>query len=171
MRVLGLDPGFATFGFAEAYAMRDQLLFTKLGAFFTVKDDDASAATDLFERCRDITSNLLALNVPDLLCVEAMSYPRNASSATKLGASHGVIAAVVESCFECGVTMLSPYQARKVLTGLKKPTEQDAHEHLLALYPEVADITKDYRKKVIPHALDAAVQVAAWWKTEGHGLA
>jgi len=171
VRVLGLDPGFATFGWAEAYTTDTFLAFHDLGSFFTAKDPDLSAARDLFDRCRIITAGLLERNVPDLLCIEAMSHPRNASSATKLGASHGAIAAVVEACFECDVTMLSPFAARKVLTGLKKPTEEDAHDPLRALYPEVADITNDYRKKVLPHALDAAVQVAAWWKQEGHGIA
>lgn len=170
MRVLGVDPGFATFGWAEAHVGQGLLAFTALGSTFTVKDPDLSAADDLFTRCEDIAGNLLERNVPDLLCLEAMSHPRNASSATKLGASHGVIAAVVAACFECDVTMLSPYQARKVLTGLKKPTEQEAHDVLRALYPEVQLLTRDFKKKELPHALDAAVQVAAWWKVGGHGL-
>jgi len=169
-RVLGLDPGFATFGWAEAHATGSFISFHDLGSFFTKKDPDLSAATDLFARCRTITAGLLERNVPDVLCIEAMSHPRNASSATKLGASHGAIAAVVEACFECRVTMLSPYAARKVMTGLKKPTEEDAHDALRALYPEVADITKDYAKKVLPHALDAGVQVAAWWKQTRRGI-
>lgn len=162
MRVLGIDPGFASLGWAEAESNLGGLAFTRVGNVHTKKDPNRSAAEDLFERCRIISSGLLTCNVPELVCLEAMSHPRNASSATKLGASHGVIAALVEACFTCDVTMLSPLAARKVVTGLKKPTETQAHEVLLTSYPELCLLIDGLRKKDTPHILDAAVQVVAW---------
>lgn len=170
MRVLGIDPGFAALGWARAETGNGFLAFTDLGALFTKKDPDRSAAHDLFERCQGLALDLSHLGTADILCVEGMSFPRNASSAMKLGASHAIIATLVETSFFSKVVLCSPWQARKTLTGLAKPTEEEAHEALVATYPEVADITRDFKKKQLPHALDAAVQVAAWWKNKGLGL-
>lgn len=162
MRVIGIDPGFAALGWVEAESELAGLTFTRVGCIHTMKGIDKSAARDLFDRCTDITDCLLGLNVPGLLCVEAMSYPRNSSSATKLGASHGVIAAVALACFRCEVTMLSPLAARKIVTGLKKPSERDAHYAVVTDYPDLADLVDGLLKKNLPHILDAAVQVVAW---------
>ena len=91
-----------------------------------------------------------------------MSYPRNASSAVKLGASHGVLAAIASACFDCEVTMLSPFAARKIVTGLKKPTEEETHDVLRVRFDELHMMTRDLPKKDTPHILDAAAQVVAW---------
>ena len=162
VRVLGCDPGFTSLGWVEAESNLGGLAFTRVGCVHTKKDGDKPAARDLFDRCVELTSGLLMCNVPELLCIEAMSYPRNASSAVKLGASHGVLAAIASAGFDCEVTMLSPFAARKIVTGLKKPTEEDAHEKLRHDFPELDEMVAPLLKRDLPHIMDAAAQVVAW---------
>jgi Holliday junction resolvasome RuvABC endonuclease subunit len=164
MSILGIDPGFAAMGLA---LYEEGCGFTYVNCITTKKDHDRNAACDLFVRCAVLASEL-ALETPDTLCVEAMSYPRNASSATKLGASHGVLAAMCSTLWEVEhVELLSPLAARKAVTGLKKPGEIDAHAAVLLQHPELLRLTEGLRKADMPHILDAAVQVAAYIK-EGH---
>lgn len=165
VRILGIDPGFASLGTASATLNRDgSIYFDRVDCFHTEKAKDKAAARDMFDRCQELAKGLLTLNVPTILCVEAMSYPRNASSATKLGASHGVIAALAAVCFEVeplDTYALNPRAARKVVTGMKKPTEEDAHRATCAAYPELVELCEGLKKKDLPHILDAAVQIHA----------
>ena len=162
MKVLGIDPGFASLGWVEAESNLGGLAFTRVGCIHTKKDGDKPAARDLFDRCVELSTGIRECNVPELLCVEAMSHPRNASSAVKLGASHGMLAAIASACFDCEVTMLSPFAARKIVTGLKKPTEEETHAKLRHDFPELDEMVASLLKKDLPHIMDAAAQVVAW---------
>ena len=165
MRILGIDPGFASIGTASATITNGgSIYFESVACFHTEKDKDESSARDMFNRCQELTEFLLGLNIPHILCIEAMSYPRNASSATKLGASHGVIAAIAQACFEVDpldTHTLNPRAARKVVTMMKKPTEEDAHRATCRAFPELVELCEGLKKKDLPHILDAAVQIHA----------
>ena len=106
--VLGLDPGFASFGWcalsltAAPSLLPVQLRAVAAGVLRTSKsaakhhvyasDDNVARARDLWVRL----SMLVAEFKPAALCAEAMSFPRNASAAAKVAISWGLLAALAE---------------------------------------------------------------------------
>lgn len=162
--IIGLDPGFAHFGYCLADNWLDVI---DMGTIRTKKCDDYSNAEDIFSRCQDIgaylahTVSLLGGDVY-AVCVEGMSYPRNASSAVKLGAAHGVVAQLTNEWCPERIVVLSPQAIRKTITGKKKGyTEEEVHKRL-RFDDRVDDWAEKARKWELPHALDArAAMVAA----------
>lgn len=166
MNIIGIDPGFASLGFTLA-TLDDELgvIFTEAKCLRTSKCKEYSAAEDIFSRCETIGETLeywtRALDVY-AVCIEGMSFPRNASSATKLGASHGVLASLNATAWlPDRIYIRSPQHVRKVVTGLKKPTEAEAHQATLLGRPELRALVNPLNKGQLPHVLDAAAVIVA----------
>lgn len=96
------------------------------------------------------------------LAIEAMSYPRNASAASKLMMSWGVLSEVVRT-LNLPMVQMSPQKMKSVLTGTIKAEKEDVERAVRALFTEEAfvacgadKITKT-RKEHAFDALGAAV--------------
>lgn len=94
--ILGIDPGFANTG----YVVWDPETGSHVtaGVIVTVKGHASSLSVeDNYQRCIQIVyrlKNLIDAWDVKLICFEAMSYTRNASSSAKVAMVHGVLAAL-----------------------------------------------------------------------------
>lgn len=105
-RSLNLDPGFSHMGWSVTILPRsgnpNDVKLKAMGVIETKKSDKKQrvlSADDSFRRARELASELHVLIenwTPAVVCYEAPSFPRNASTAAKLGMGYGVIAAVIE---------------------------------------------------------------------------
>lgn len=174
VRVIGIDPGWASMGVAVAEFTPgiDDVVFTDATCIKTTKCKDLSAAADLTSRAASIAGNLIYFiekgtdNYLDILavCIEGMSYPRHTQAAVKLGASHGVVGALLARWLPEVIVVEQPQAIRKRVLNIAKgktPPEAKVHAHLLARYPELAKLVNNMNKGDRPHVLDAAAVVVS----------
>lgn len=171
--VVGIDPGFAALGVVLAELPRgiESPIFTKVGVMSTSKCKDLSAGQDLISRASDLELDLShfvdeGYDTTDVygVAVEAFSRPPNVGSAIKLGASHGVIAALISRWQPDVVYVEQPQHIRKRVMNIAKgkaPPEEEVHANLLVNYPELGRLLEGRRKADRPHILDAAAAVVA----------
>lgn len=138
MQVMGVDPGFASLGWVVVDPEALELL--ACGVFRTESHRSTSkkvlAADDNFRRAKEIAAwfdDKRFANVR-LVCAESMSFPRNASTSSKLGLCWGVLAAI---CYvrRIPVTQLSPQKIKKKVTGHNNAKDALLNEALETAYP------------------------------------
>jgi len=151
--VLGIDPGFASLGFAllELGGPRDGSglvpdLVIKIGVIRTTKTDKKQkvlSADDNTRRCRELARALRALfvigapargagvaalfeagDVVRLVCAEKMSFPRNASAAAKVAMTWGLIMGHVD-LHDLPLLQASPQDVKKRVTGNASASKED----------------------------------------------
>lgn len=146
-RVLGIDPGFASVGFAvvqlEADTTPDVM---SMGVIRTekwkpqkpkkgqkaLKQQKPSASEDNLRRAVEIYEHLDGLmryHEVEALCVESMSFPRNASAASKMAMCWGVIAALSVR-FGVPVIQVTPKWIKLSVTGNPKAEKNEVQEAL-----------------------------------------
>lgn len=164
MRLLGIDPGLASFGIASAVWEDGVLRFTGGDCYRTKKNPDVPARQDLWERLQLLAAKLPNPKAYDLVLVEGMSHVRDASVASKLSAVHGVLATwCLSGELVAGVS--SPQDIRKTVLGASKvPPEAEVHDYLLENYPNLAEIVLSLPKYAQPHILDAGAAIVAFTK-------
>jgi crossover junction endodeoxyribonuclease RuvC len=124
--VLGLDPGFAHVGYALVSVTSEAEQPLELGVISTKKNSNKQnvyASDDNLRRGREIThelQNIFKSSKSSIraLCVETMSFPRNAAVAAKMAMCWGVVAALSEF-FNIPVVQVTPQQL-KVALGLQR---------------------------------------------------
>jgi crossover junction endodeoxyribonuclease RuvC len=137
--VLGLDPGFASIGIAIVKS--ETLEVQSLRLFETEKSDkklNVLSTSDNFRRSKEIYQALKGLITefdPALLALEAMSFPRNSSSAAKMAFSWGVLAALAAET-KIPVLQTTPQGIKKYLTGSNKADKEQIKQALFAKYGE-----------------------------------
>jgi Holliday junction resolvasome RuvABC endonuclease subunit len=97
--LLGIDGGFAAMGYAIATWDGTNLHVRDMGLHETKKIAKAgySMSEDNVRRARLLTKKLSpGMATAQCVCAEAMSYPRSSATASKLGISWGVVAALAE---------------------------------------------------------------------------
>ena len=160
--ILGLDPGFASTGWALA-ELRDRPVIVEAGVIRTqksVKRAKVLAADDNFRRSRELAAELAPLlDRVSMVCAEAMSPMRNASSAAKVALCWGVVAGL---CQERGLPLaqVSPQGLKKALCGRVSVTDAELHPEIERRFPElvgVLSVPKSQRE----HAYDAAAAIEA----------
>lgn len=147
VRVLGLDPGFANVGFTlmridvgmSEGVRAERVVIEKAGLLWTEKSDKKRkvlAADDNTRRAREMTNHLTKLLLTPAkpggpatisvkaICAEAMSFPRNSSSAAKMALTWGVIIALAETH---GLTIVqaSPQEIKTALCNNKSASKED----------------------------------------------
>jgi crossover junction endodeoxyribonuclease RuvC len=166
VRVLGLDPGLASFGWAVADLEVSGLAVVDVGVFCTVKSarkHGVLAADDGVRRARELglrLAGLLDRHRPAVVCAEAMSHPRHASSAGKLAMAWGVVAAELERR-GLPLAMESPQGIKKALTGARDASKEDVGAALLARWPGLAVLLAPLPKGLHEHAQDALAAIVA----------
>lgn len=169
---LGLDPGFASFGWALfAFEGRSAQL-VRMGVIRTEKSSKKThvlATEDNLVRARIIAKELQALL--DLYSVrviasESMSFPRNASNAAKVALSWGVLATLTE-LRDLPLVQASPQKVKKLCVGVAPVSKEDIQNHVTALYPQPsADFVATHPKTMHEHGFDAAAVVLACQDSE-----
>ena len=147
MILLGLDPGFANLGWATAIWDGRILSVTGMGCIQTRKDTrKVLAAIDEDRRTCELALAIRELiwsytesepvRIVDLICIEATSYPRNASSAAKVALCRGVISSL-RALWDMPLIMSSPQNIKEAVTGSRKASKAQMEATLSGRYPEV----------------------------------
>ena len=161
VRILGIDPGLASFGAVLVECSGGQRRIVDARTFMS----DASAtrrgvakADDRFRRARDLSLFLVETITetrPDLIACESMSFPRGAQAVAAIALSWGVIASATHGF---PVVCAQPKAWRKAIAP-KDATETAAHAVVMSIAG--ASIIGELNKGRRVHALDAA-GVALW---------
>lgn len=130
MKVLGLDPGFASVGWAVFNVTSEDLHFVAGGVFHTKKNVEKRAVLaceDNFVRARELAQMLRnAIDAFEIraVCAEAMSFPRHASNAAKMALCWGVIADVTLH-LDLPVMQPTPQKIKKTLCGAISASKEE----------------------------------------------
>ena len=142
MRILGIDPGYATIGFGLVEADRGQVHMVTYGAITTPAGSPLSRR--LYQIFIDMEA-LIAQVKPDVIAVEELFFNTNITTGIAVAHGRGVILCAAE---KSGIPLYeyTPSQVKLAVTGYGK-----AEKH------QVMDMTKRLLKlKSIPRPDDAA---------------
>ena len=146
MRVVGIDPGFATIGFGLVEADRGQVHMETYGAITT------PAGLPLSRRLYQIGTDmedLIGQLKPDVISIEELFFNTNITTGIAVAHGRGVILYAAE---KCGIPLYeyTPSQVKLAVTGYGKAEKR-----------QVMDMTKRLLKlKAVPRPDDAADALA-----------
>lgn len=172
MKVLGLDTGFAFFGWGVVDISASGEMAIAAGCIKTKKSTrKVLAFDDNFRRGRELYDGLSLVIIkhePKAIAVESMSWPRNAGVTAKLGIAWGVTIALATE-FELPVVGVSPQELKRALTGSQKTTKAGMRDAVLEVpgFRRLAGMLA----KVLPrgqheHPIDAIAAVIATRDTD-----
>lgn len=163
---LGVDPGFASFGYCLFDLETERVLL--LGVIRTQKaKGKVLASVDNLRRAREIHASVKSvLRGWDVaaICAESMSYPRNSSSAAKVALAWGVLACVSND-LDLPIVQASPQAIKKRLCGRQDASKEDIEQVLRHNYPS-AVMPKEVPATFHEHAWDALSAVVACLDSE-----
>jgi|HubBroStandDraft_2_1064218.scaffolds.fasta_scaffold388984_1 Holliday junction resolvasome RuvABC endonuclease subunit len=131
--VLGVDPGFASFGWSivKLSSTPEVLAAGVIRTKKATKLQKTLASDDNVVRAREIynTLQLIIESQPQgkeiqAICAEAMSWPRNAGAAAKVAIAWGVLAAVAEET-RMSLLQASPQAVKKAMTGRRDASKDE----------------------------------------------
>jgi len=166
-RVLGLDPGFASFGYAVVDIALDGETVHTLGVLRTqasAAKRGVRATDDSWRRARELSGALLPLvDGVQVVCVEAPSLPRNASTTFKMGLAYGALVSIVEAA-RTPTVMVTPQELKKAVSGRSSASKGDVAAALDRRFGR--DFAAELIKRGVPrtfheHAYDAVGAVVA----------
>lgn len=172
MRVLGVDPGLANMGLAVVSLEGSSESVVHVEVITTEKSSkktDVRQSSDLVRRGRLISAgvaSVVSAYCPVVIAVEAMSFPRNASSAAKTALSWGVLCFVSET-YNIPMVQASPQEIKKVLCGTAKASKKEVQESLERRYSGAfLSFLARYPKVRHEHGFDAVGAVVACLDSE-----
>lgn len=116
MRILGVDPGYATIGFGLVDAERGQVHMVTYGAITTPAGIPLSRR--LYQIDRDM-EELIGKLKPDIIAIEELFFNTNITTGIKVAEARGVI--VCSAVKECaGLFEYTPSQIKLAITGSGK---------------------------------------------------
>jgi len=165
--VLGLDPGFASCGYAELDVRSGNVRALRMGTLRTTKSQRKRgilAADDDTRRARELSSLLgMMVKEADVVCSEALSHGhQNATTGIKVGISWGVVVAHVQAHAKPLLTA-SPAVIRQRLGLVGTAGKDDLRKAMASRYGKrtldklVAQVTDSQRV----HAYDALAAATA----------
>lgn len=178
--VLGIDPGFASIGWAVLKLTATGEQPVEMGVIRTEKSTakrNVRASEDNLERAKEIATELRTLIDKyrvQLICAETMSYPRNSSAAAKMAMCWGVLAALAGQ-YNIPIAQATPQEVKKAVTGKKDASKDEVQEAVRTLFPELqggeAKHGGPYILKAVPrslweHPYDATAAVIACRQSE-----
>lgn len=161
--ILGVDPGFASFGVAvvqlllpkdEVIRMADVIRTQKVA-----KKQNVKAADDNSRRAQELAVNLRGLIEhwkPTVVAAEAMSFPRNASAAAKVAMAWGVLATLCAT-YQLPLVQATPQEIKKTLCKSKAASKEEVQIELETRYPQqFSQFTQAIPRGQWEHGFDAA---------------
>jgi crossover junction endodeoxyribonuclease RuvC len=140
--VLGLDPGFASIGYAHVLLETSSENPVRMGVFETEKSSKKRhvlASDDNVRRAREIAVflNELLTKGPHgpvrAICAETMSFPRSSSVAAKMAMSWGIISAL-SSLLDIPILQATPMELKLRVTGSKVADKEAVQRALETRY-------------------------------------
>lgn len=170
MRVLGCDPGFASFGWALVDVGPTSEVLVDLGVIRTepsARRAGTLASGDHVRRMRQIGGALDAIEdehgIVRAVCSEAYSQPRNAGSAVKLGFGWGVL---VHWSDERPIVQASPQAVKLHAAGLKSASKEQVEAAIRRHWSAGGAMLDALPRTVREHAADAVAVVWACLDSE-----
>jgi crossover junction endodeoxyribonuclease RuvC len=162
--IVGIDPGFANIGYAvvQVESWGEKLL--DLGVIQTEKSNNKRkvfASDDNLRRAREISARLKQIIVRDgalkvaALCVESMSFPRNAANAAKVAMCWGCIA-TFSQLYGLPLVQSSPQEIKKKLCGDKTASKEEVAAAVTRRYANAPKLLADLAASYQEHPYDAA---------------
>jgi len=169
--VLGLDPGFSSFGWAAVRLIPEggeEVL--EVGCIRTerskgkvlVRDDDRRRAAEIARALLGVSRRLL----PAVLCAEALSHvnPRESrmpvSTTVKVGRAWGEVDMLAEQ-LETALVQVAPQTIKKAVCGNRSASKAEVQRALVRRYPELAALLEPIPASFREHPVDAVGAVAA----------
>ncbi len=146
MRILGIDPGFATIGFGLVEAERGQARMVTYGAITTPAG--LSLSRRLYQIGNDM-EDLIGQLKPDVISIEELFFNTNITTGIAVAHGRGVLLYASE---KCGVPLYeyTPSQVKLAVTGYGKAEKR-----------QVMDMTRRLLKlEKVPRPDDAADALA-----------
>lgn len=171
MRVLGVDPGFASFGYALLDVGPSEEIVLQMGVLRTEPSSKklrVLATEDNLRRAKEVAHDLFFLveeNEVKIVCAESMSWPRNASAAAKVAMSWGCIASVIEK-HGLSAAQASPQQVKKTLCGKKDASKEEVAQALRNRYRGCERFAEGVISSQQEHCYDALAAVVACLDSE-----
>ncbi|MFH0776734.1 MAG: crossover junction endodeoxyribonuclease RuvC [Patescibacteria group bacterium] len=113
MKILGIDPGTATTGFAVIEKISSRVEALDFGVITT--RPKIPAAERLLEIFENVTE-LLETHRPELVAVESLFFFKNQTTAMAVAQARGVVLAAIAK-FQTPLTELTPLQVKMAVTG------------------------------------------------------
>lgn len=138
--VLGIDPGFASLGWAVVELCPDPsgYFVVDAGVFHTEKSSkrlNVRSSCDNWRRAVEMHRHLKTLLVPFnivAVCAEAMSFPRNASAAGKMSMTWGVLAALLDD-LSIPIAQATPQDIKLAVCGRKNADKAEVQAGVIQL--------------------------------------
>ncbi len=113
MRVLGIDPGTATTGFAVVEEIEGRLALIDIGVITTPAKMPLSSR---LQRIYNDLGQIIGANKPDVSAVEELFFSRNARTAMSVGHARGVTLLALANA---GLPIMeyTPMQVKQAVTG------------------------------------------------------
>jgi crossover junction endodeoxyribonuclease RuvC len=129
LKILGLDPGFGTFGYGVIEVFGNKLQHVAHGAIVTQKDEPIQLRLkSLYEQIRKIVESY----APDEVAVEQLFFYKNVTTAIAVGEARGVsLLAVVE--LKIPIFEYTPHVVKKAITGSGKAGKGDVQKWVMLL--------------------------------------
>ena len=132
MRILGIDPGYGTTGFALIEGARGQFSLLRCGAITTPPNTDFSARLEMiYEDMRQ----LLEVCKPDCVAIEELFFGQNVTTGIGVAQSRGVILLAIRQAGRSGYPY-KPMQGKQSVVGYGNATKhqiQDMTRRILRL--------------------------------------
>lgn len=176
VRVLGIDPGFASFGWAIVELGASSVRPVALGVIRTKpspKKRRVRATDDNVERCREISeaiARLLEEHLPVAIAAEAMSFPRSSAVAAKMAMAWGVVVDRA-TLLRLPIVQATPQEVKRALTGARDASKLDVRAELVRRFPGLAGLLVGVPGGEHEHPLDALASVLAGLDSEALRMA
>lgn len=162
MKILGVDPGFANFGWCIANLDGNGITPVKCGVFRTEKSNKklkVLSPDDEFRRIGELTEMVdgaIIQNDVRMVCAEGMSSPRNAATVRMLGYAWGIIGSACQR-FVIPLAQVNPKQLKKKLCGRISVTDAELHAEVFRRYPIFRGMVETFVTAATKreHAIDA----------------
>jgi crossover junction endodeoxyribonuclease RuvC len=168
MKVLGIDPGFSSMGWAIADVDAGVVRVELIGVFRTEKDTKRTNTRSSEDNIRragmlyDCLCATIKCNNVKVIATETMSWPRNAGVVAKMGVAWGVIAAASRQ-YGVPITQASPMVLKRAVTGNGKASKEEMIAAIRTRYP---DLKWPNQETLQEHAADAAGSIIACMDSE-----
>ena len=113
MKILGIDPGYATLGYGVVEKKGNKFKACGYGSVIT---EAGLPMSERLERLYDSLRNIIAEERPDVASVEQLFFNSNAKTAILVGQARGV---AILACVKSGIEVeeYTPLQIKQALVG------------------------------------------------------
>jgi len=168
IRLLGLDVALVNTGWALVHlptAGGEPPRLAGAGVVVTAKGDgdrELHPTLDATRRGAELYRAILdvfAAADPDVVCVEAMSWPRHARATAAMALAWGALSPLIMA--RPFVVARTPQVIKRAVTGKKSATKEEVQQALTVRFPELPVVLREVARSRWEHPADALGAVVA----------